>query len=64
MEKTFAVLNNNVVVNVIVAESKEVAEQVVGLPCVEYTNQNSAAIGDTYDEVNNVFVTPTPALEG
>lgn len=46
---TFAVLLNNVVDNVIMAESQEVAEMVTGLPCTEYTESNPALIGDIYD---------------
>jgi hypothetical protein len=47
--KTWAVINNNAVTNVMVCESKELAEQISGFPCVEYTNENPAAIGWAYD---------------
>jgi hypothetical protein len=33
----FAVIKENVVTNIIVAESKEVAENVTGLSCIDYT---------------------------
>lgn len=56
MEKTFAVLNNNVVTNIIIADSKEIAEEVTGLVCAEYTQENPAGIGWTYDGTN--FVPP------
>jgi hypothetical protein len=56
MEKTFAVLNGNVVTNVIIAESKEIAEEATGLTCVEYTQENPAGIGWTYD--GEKFVSP------
>ena len=49
MEKTFAVILGNKVINVIVAENKEIAEQVTGLTCVEYTKENPAGIGWTYN---------------
>lgn len=73
----FAVIDNNIVINTIIADSKEIAETVTNSTCVEYTEKNPAGIGWTYDEVNDVFVapstpeiidveevTPTPALEG
>jgi len=46
---TFAVIDNNTVTNVIVADTKEIAEQVTSLICVEYTEENPAAIGWTYN---------------
>ena len=45
----YAVLNGNIVANVIVAETKEIAETVTGLTCVEYTTENPAGIGWTYN---------------
>lgn len=47
--KNFAVLNHSIVENIIVAESKEIAEQVIGKTCVEYTSDNPAHIGLGYD---------------
>lgn len=38
MSKTFAVIENGVVVNCIVAESQETAESLTQLTCVEYLN--------------------------
>jgi hypothetical protein len=52
----FAVIKDGVVDNVIVADTKEIAEQVTGLTCVEYTEENPAGIGWTYDGVN--FIAP------
>jgi hypothetical protein len=49
MSKTFAVLTDNTVSNVIIAETKEIAEQVTQLTCVEYTDEEPAGIGWTYD---------------
>ncbi len=54
----FAVVVNGVVVNVIAAESKEVAEEVTGKTCIEYTDANPAYINGTYD--GSVFITPKP----
>lgn len=49
MDKKFAVIKNEKVENIIVAESKEVAEEVTGLLCVEYTDENPAHIGLGWD---------------
>lgn len=46
---TFAVIENNIVTNIVVAETKEIAETVTGLTCVEYTSESPAGIGWTYD---------------
>ena len=45
----FAVISGNSVINIIVADSKEVAEEVTGFTCVEYTSDNPAYIGLGYD---------------
>ena len=47
--KTFAIIEDQVVVNVIVAESLEIANAITGFDCVEYTEANPAHIGLTYD---------------
>lgn len=47
--KTFAIIEDQVVVNVIVAESLEIANEVTGDDCVEYTESNLAHIGLSYD---------------
>ena len=44
----FAVISGTEVVNVIVADSKEIAEQVSGLTCIESTEENVAIIGGDY----------------
>lgn len=60
----FAVIKNNVVVNVIVADSKEIAEEATELKCVEITEENPAGIGYTYDGVLfEALVTETPVTE-
>ena len=61
MEKTFAVIENNLVVNVIVAESKEIAELVTELTCIEYTIENPAGIGWTFDGTS--FINPFTVVE-
>jgi hypothetical protein len=46
----FAVIKDGVVNNVIVAETKEIAEEVTSLTCVEVSLEpGSPAIGWTYD---------------
>jgi hypothetical protein len=47
----FAVINNETVTNVIVADSKSIAEEATGLLCVEYTESNPAYIGLGYDGI-------------
>lgn len=69
----FAVINaNGEVVNIIVADSKEIAEQATGAHCEELP-ELEFGIGDFWDgtqfikqpEIIDVEeVTPTPALEG
>ena len=52
----FAVIENGIVTNVIVADSLEVAQEVTGKTCVESTVRNSASIGLGYS--NGVFEQP------
>jgi hypothetical protein len=54
----YAVLNGDKVSNIIVADSKEVAEQITGTTCIEYTDESPASIGWTYD--GTTFTAPTP----
>ena len=42
-------MSENLVADIIIADSKEIAEAVSNLPCVEYTNENPAIIGLKYD---------------
>jgi hypothetical protein len=48
---TFAVIEEGIVTNLIVAETKELAESVTGQTCVESTEYNTAHIGLAYDGV-------------
>ena len=52
----FAVIEANKVINVIVADTKEIAEEVTNKTCIEYTEENPAGIGYTYE--NGVFIAP------
>ena len=56
MGKNFAVILNNKVTNIIVAENKEIAEEVTGFTCIEYTDKSPAGIGWIWDETN--FIAP------
>jgi hypothetical protein len=52
----FAVIKDNLVTNIIVAETKEIAELVTGLTCIEYTQENPAGPGWSYN--GNSFAPP------
>jgi hypothetical protein len=54
---TFAVIENNKVTNLIVADTKETAEQIIGFTCVEYTDIHSVGIGWAYN--GTTFEQPT-----
>lgn len=57
--KMFAVLNeNNIVINVIIADSLEIAQSVTGLVCVEYTQESPAMINDLYNNGNFEKIIP------
>ena len=56
----FAVLDNEIIVNKIIADSKQIAEQATGKVCVEYTTEDTVDIGGTY--VDGVFI-PIPIEE-
>lgn len=58
MSKTFAEILNGTVINVVVAESKPIAELVTGHLCVEYTADNPAGIGWKYDDKTESFSAP------
>jgi hypothetical protein len=44
-----AVIENGMVENIIVCDSVELAEEITGKECVEYTDQNPAFIGFGWD---------------
>ena len=59
----YAVINNDLVVNIIVADSKEIAEEATGKLCIECTNQ-PVYIGMLYQDENFVFsISEEPAQE-
>lgn len=55
--KTFAVMAGKVVINIVIADSKEAAEDVTSQLCIEYTPENPAGIGWTYN--GSTFERPT-----
>lgn len=55
---TFAVMGGNTVSTVIVADNKEETEAALGVVLIEYTPENPAGIGWTYDESTGKFSTP------
>jgi hypothetical protein len=57
----FAVINEGVVENCIVADSLAIAEEVSGKTCVEYTSKDSVSIGFTYG--NGIFSVPVAPEE-
>jgi hypothetical protein len=56
MEKTFAIIENGVVVNVVVGDSLANIKSLLKVDCVEYTEANPAGIGWSYD--GTVFTAP------
>jgi hypothetical protein len=54
----FAIITGNIVSNIIVADTKEIAEQITGANCIEYTGENPVGIGYVYDPVEDVFTYP------
>lgn len=59
---TFALMGGNVVTNIIVADDKEATEQALNCVLIEYTPENPAGIGWTYDEETGKF-TPSAVEE-
>jgi hypothetical protein len=48
---------NNKVINVLVADTKEVVEEITQSTCIEYTDENPAYIDWAWDGTN--FIAPT-----
>jgi hypothetical protein len=55
-EKMFAVIEDGEVLNCITAHTQEIAEEVTGKQCVEFTVDNHAYIGLRYE--NGIFEQP------
>lgn len=43
--KLFASIQDNVVINTIVADNQETAEAITGLPCIEFTKETGLGVG-------------------
>ena len=56
----FAVVEDGIVLNIIIADSKEIAESLVEKTCIEYTEDNVAFIGLSWDGTR--FENPPPPL--
>jgi len=54
----FAVVENNIVSNIIIADSLEIAKQVTGAECFEYTDDNPINVGQHYDKNSGLFFNP------
>jgi hypothetical protein len=61
MMANFAVIENNTVVNLIVADTKEIAETVTNLECIEYPDTSDIAIGNEFSEEFQWYVSNKPA---
>lgn len=55
---TYAMMAGNSVTNIIMADDKEATEAALGCKLIEYTAENPAGIGYTYDEETGKFVAP------
>lgn len=58
MTKTAAVLSGNVVSNIIVVDDIEQSAKDLNATLIEYTAENPAGIGWTYDEATGKFIAP------
>lgn len=56
----YAVIDNGVVINTIVADSQEIAEQLTGFGCAEYTEENPLGINWYWDNTANGYIAPAP----
>jgi len=55
---TFAMMSGNTVDNIIVADDKKATEAALHCKLIEYTAENPAGIGYTYDEETGKFIAP------
>lgn len=56
----FAMMDGNIVVNTIAAESLEIAESLTGHTCIEYAPMIPVHIGYVYE--NSLFYDPNPPV--
>jgi uncharacterized protein YbjT (DUF2867 family) len=55
---TYAMMSGNTVSNIIMADDKEATEAALNCVLIEYTAENPAGIGWTYDSETNTFIEP------
>jgi hypothetical protein len=55
---TFAMMSNNTVETIIMADDKEATEAALNCTLIEYTDENPAGIGWIYDQETGVFTAP------
>lgn len=55
---TFAMMGGNRVSNIIVADDKQATEAALGCVLIEFTNDNPAGIGWSYEEDTGRFTPP------
>ena len=55
---TYAMMGGNTVTNIIMADDKEATEAALGCTLIEYTPENPAGIGWTYDSETGKFNPP------
>jgi uncharacterized protein YbjT (DUF2867 family) len=58
---TFAMMSGNTVETIIMADDKEATEAALRCTLIEYTAENPAGTGWTYDQETGVFTEPVEA---
>lgn len=56
----YAVIDNGTVVNTIVADSIEIAQELTGLTCLEYTDEAPLGVNWYWDNTANEYIAPSP----
>ena len=56
----YAVIDNGTVINTIVADSLEVAQEVTGQTCIEYTDEAPLGINWYWDATADAYIMPAP----
>ena len=59
---TYAMMSGNTVENIVMADDKEATEAALRATLIEYTAENPAGIGWTYDPETGTFIAP-PEVE-
>ena len=58
---TFAMMSNNTVETIIMADDKEATEAALNCTLIEYTDENPAGAGWSYDPETGKFIEPVEA---